>query len=451
MTAKILIVDDINFNVELLEEKMRKEHYDVYKAFDGQQALEVAKDIKPDIILMDVMMPVMNGLTAIKAMRSTPDISLIPIIIITALHSQEDKVRGLLHGADEYITKPINYLILNARIKSLLRLKFTTDEFMLRIKVNKELAVLSDDCGLMLESELKNEKILLIDDDVEQKNIIFNGLKDKGFIVDNCSNPKNIAFKTLEKKYSLIIVNMELRDVNAMELCMKIQNNTETKHVPLLILIDKYDEKGLINSLEAGVNDYVCTPLDFNELYAKASLQIKKFKYQENIKFLYIKGVVKDGLTGLYNRKYLEFYCNRILKQQDQLKQYILCMLDVDNFKKVNDTYGHTTGDNVLKHIAQVILDVVREVDLVARFGGDEFVIILHKVTKEKAVLISERIQNRIMKSELLDFSGKNKVTYTVSVGVYEIKKGDNTQNAIDRADKNLYVAKKAGKNLVVA
>lgn len=426
MTAKILIVDDLKFNIDLLEEHLQNDLYEIHRAYNGQEALSKTLSIKPDLILMDVMMPIMDGFSATKTIKKTPEISHIPIIIITALTSVDDRVNSLFCGADDYMNKPINYLLLKKRVKSLLRLKALVDEIILRAGVNNELNTIPNN-GL-LDVDINGSKVLIIDDDADLINSISSKLKRKDFIVDVCKDSKKAISHCLSDNYSLIILNTEITDVNAIDLCVKIRNNAKLKSIPILVLVDEYDEDTLMKSLEIGINDYFLIPRETSELVAKAVLQMKKFHFIENLRAHYLRNATIDELTQTYNRNYLEAY-----------------------FKKLNDVYGHTTGDKILKAIANIFLMNIRSSDFIARVGGEEFVIMLHDITKSEAKLVLEKLGQKVFDAEFLDYSESKKIKCTVSVGIDEIKKGDTLASAIDRADKKLYKAKGSGKNMVVA
>lgn len=450
MTAKILIVDDLKFNIDLLEEHLQNDLYEIHRAYNGQEALSKTLSIKPDLILMDVMMPIMDGFSATKTIKKTPEISHIPIIIITALTSVDDRVNSLFCGADDYMYKPINYLLLKKRVKSLLRLKDLADEIILRAGVNNELKTIPNS-GL-LDVDINGSKVLIIDDDADLINSISSKLKRKNFIVDVCKDSKKAISHCLSDNYSLIILNTEITDVNAIDLCVKIRNNTKLKSIPILVLVDEYDEDTLMKSLEIGINDYFLIPRETSELVAKAVLQMKKFHFIENLRAHYLRNATIDELTQTYNRNYLEAYFkNLMFNFKEEQKDSILSIIDIDDFKKLNDIYGHTTGDKILKSIANIFLMNIRSSDFIARVGGEEFVIMLHDITKNEAKLVLEKLLQKVFDAEFLDYSESKKIKCTVSVGIDEIKKGDTLASAVDRADKKLYKAKGSGKNMVVA
>lgn len=132
MTAAILVVDDLEYNRKLLETKLLTEYYTVYTAANGQEAIKILEAIKIDVVLLDIVMPGMDGFELCKAIKSNQDTAHIPVIIITALSDIEDKVKGLECGADEFLTKPIEDISLFARVKSLVRMKAVSNQIKLR-------------------------------------------------------------------------------------------------------------------------------------------------------------------------------------------------------------------------------------------------------------------------------------------------------------------------------
>ncbi|RST70254.1 diguanylate cyclase [Candidatus Aquarickettsia rohweri] len=397
---------------------------------------------------MDIMMPIMDGFGATKAIRKTPEISYIPIIIVTALSSIEDKVNSFVYGADDYMNKPINYSLLKLRIKSLIRMKSSIDEIILRAGIGENLQNLL--CAPLLDVEIANSKILLVDDS-ELIHSIYDKLERKNIIVDICKNPDQAVQKCLKNNYSLIIINSEIVDCNAIDIAVKIRNQVKLKHIPILMIIDEYDEDTLIKNLEIGINDYFITPGEIRELIVKSIAQVKKFHYIQNLKSTYLKDANIDELTQVYNRRYLEIYFKSLIKQlQNNEKISIICIIDIDNFKQLNDTWGHITGDKILKSIASILKNNIRSSDFIARIGGEEFIIILHHLTKLEAKSVIEKLSKNILETKFSDYSKIKTVKCTISAGIADINPEDTLAEAINRADKNLYKAKSSGKNTVI-
>lgn len=454
MTARVLIVDDIPFNINLLKNKLKPEYYEIHAAMNGREALEKAKEIKPDIILMDVMMPVMDGFTATKILKSSPETVNIPVVMLTALDAQEDKVNGLLCGADDFLTKPINDAALLARIKSLLRLKNTMDEFASREKTNKNLRI---NLAPQVPDVVDNVNVFIITDDKSQMRLLADKLIEENFLVDTCDNTNDAITYALKNDYDLIIVDTQIMDTDGLKLCFDLKRQDKLRYVPILVIIDEYDENTLIKSLESGINDYILSPIDVNELYARALSQVKRYRYQEKLRKSYYSSLsesIMDPLTNLYNRRYLDIYSKNLISQtKENYKPFALLMLDLDHFKRINDTYGHLIGDQVLKMVAKIMIDNTRSTDLCARVGGEEFVIIMTESNFDNALVVAERIRNSIKDNVLsINSEGEEReVRCTVSIGVTIFQKNDNSIDLIiDRADKNLLKAKKEGRDITV-
>ncbi|MBX9726247.1 MAG: response regulator, partial [Rickettsiales bacterium] len=151
MTGLVLVVDDVPANVKLLEAKLTNEYYDVITAKDGFEAIEQTKAKKPDLILLDVMMPGIDGFETCRRLKQDPDVSHIPVVMVTALSEPSDRVAGLEAGADDFITKPINDTALFARVRSLVRIKVLIDELRLRDKSGSQLGMSASDFSLNLD------------------------------------------------------------------------------------------------------------------------------------------------------------------------------------------------------------------------------------------------------------------------------------------------------------
>src|SRR3990172_319662 len=164
MTARVLVVDDILPNVKLLEAKLSSEYFDVVTARNGREALEAVAREKPDIILLDAMMPEMDGFEACRRLKSNPEHAHIPVVRVTALNDVEDRVRGLDAGADDFLTKPVDDVALLARVRSLVRLKFVMDELRMRQRTGASLGAV-EEVAPQLGENFNDARVLVIEDD----------------------------------------------------------------------------------------------------------------------------------------------------------------------------------------------------------------------------------------------------------------------------------------------
>jgi two-component system, cell cycle response regulator len=304
---RILVVDDHPDNIEIIDARLSSRGYRIESASDGEEALEKVRQNPPHLILLDVMMPVLDGFEVSRRIKRDTSLPFIPIILVTARGETEDKVEGLDAGADDYLTKPINFPELEARVRSMLRIKKLQDE--------------------------------------------------------------------LDRK------NRQLEEAN--------------RQLRLLS--------------------------------------------------------ITDGLTGLYNHRHvhelLQEEHERCKRNGDPLA---VAMLDLDRFKQLNDTHGHQTGDVVLADTARILREGAREVDMIGRYGGEEFIVILPEATEAAAVRFAERVREAV--EHHVFRIGDKEIRMTVSAGVASASAPDLLQpdELIRRADMALYEAKNVGRNRVV-
>ncbi|HEU5047900.1 MAG TPA: PleD family two-component system response regulator [Rickettsiales bacterium] len=453
MTAEILVVDDVPANVKLLEVKLSNEYYDVITAKDGFEAIAVAKKKKPDLILLDVMMPGMDGFETCRKLKEDHEVSHIPVVMVTALSEIADRVRGLEAGADDFLTKPINDIALFARVKSLVRIKVLLDELRLRDKTGLEMGVVDEGQNTFTQN-VTGSKILLIDDDVVQLRNVTERMS-KDYTIEGIANPEQALPKALEGNYDLFIVSTQLSDMDGLRLASQLKSQEATRNVPVLMLVDEDDTRAMLKGLELGVNDYIIMPVDYNEMAARIKTQIRRKKYQDALKSNYqqtISLAITDALTGLYNRHYLNAHLDNMVNQSIRnSKPLSLMIMDMDHFKAVNDTYGHDMGDVVLKQLAEIIIKTVRSADLAARFGGEEFVVLMPETDKKQAMEAAERIRKIVEAAEFKLTNGDGHIKKTVSIGVSFLDElGDSGQALLKRADEALYKAKETGRNRVI-
>jgi two-component system cell cycle response regulator len=450
MGSRILVVDDLLPNRRLLEAKLKGEYYEVSTADSGLQALQIAAECPPDVILLDVMMPEMDGFECCIMLKKNPVTRDIPVVMVTALSDVEDRVQGLNAGADDFLTKPINDMALFARIRSLVRLKSITDELKLRDKTGRQLGSHYDN---MLVSDISGSKVMIIDDDNMQAEQIKIKLKELDIDVIIVPEASDAVYRSEQEEFDLIMVSTRLRSGNGMHLCTHLRSQEKTRYTPLLIIIEDDDTDLLIKALDMGINDYLFSPIDSNEVIARAKIQVRRKKYQNALQESQAESLemaIKDGLTSLYNRRYSDSHIKRLLANSKQNgKPLAVALLDVDHFKSVNDSYGHQSGDEILKELSERFMSSVRPTDLVARYGGEEFIIIMPNTSLKSAVSVAQRIRSVVEDKEFRLPVEPGKIHKTVSIGLALAKDDDTAQDLINRADKALYQVKNNGRNQV--
>lgn len=449
MIATILVVDDLEPNVKLLQAKLLAEYYTVLTASNGAAALEILANNKVDIVLLDVMMPGMDGFETCQRIKSNPDTVHIPVVMVTALSDIQDRIKGLEVGADEFLTKPINDTALFARVESLARMKTVIDELKLRNKINAELGATQ----IEMSNNFSECKILLLDDDVIQAKNIRETLLEVSGQIKTIGTPEEIdslgSFIP-----DLMIISCQLEQ-DPLRIAVTFRSKPDFKNTALMLLAEEDNLPMVLKGMELGINDYVINPVDKSELKARVKTQLRRKKYQDNIRTQLEESVdlsTKDGLTGLFNRRYFDIHLKQVVeKNKESSKSLCLMMLDMDHFKAVNDTYGHQAGDAVLKTLANLLKNPIRVTDMIARYGGEEFVILLNNVDLPVGSEIAERIRALVASTAFVISEQVEPLKKTVSIGIAEYKNGDTIEEFIGRADKALYKAKETGRNKVVS
>jgi len=453
MSARVLVVDDVPANVKLLEARLSAEYFDVVTANCGTQALEICQRAECDIVLLDVMMPDIDGFEVCRRLKSDPRTHFIPVVMVTALDSPSDRVRGLDAGADDFLTKPVSDVVLIARVRSLTRLKMMTDELRMRAITSLEIGVQAPEREAIADTG-KGGKILLVEDRPSSYERLAPVLTEE-HSVDVEPNPAEALFHAAEGNYDLLIVSLNLENYDGLRLCSQVRSLERTRSVPLLALSDADNNVQLMRGLEIGVNDYLLRPVDKNELLARSRTQIRRRRYTHYLRDSVqnsIEMAITDPLTGLHNRRYLESHIGTLAEQAaSRGKPLALMILDIDFFKSVNDTYGHDAGDDVLREFATRIRKSIRGIDLAARYGGEEFVIVMPETDLHVAGIIAERLRRSIASEPFSIEKGTKRIEVTISVGISMLEeKNEPVADVLKRADQALYRAKHDGRNRVV-
>jgi two-component system, cell cycle response regulator len=453
MTARVLVVDDVELNVKLLEAKLASEYFEVVTAYNGHSALELAEAEPPDIILLDVMMPRMDGFEVCRRLKANQRTTDIPVVMVTALSDVSDRLRGLEVGADDFLTKPVNDIALFARVRSLVRLKRMMEELRLREEVCGRFS--SDDSEEAYTQDIKAAGILLVEEQGFAASRIIDTLSpiaDHVLRAASCAEAQQLLGEDIE----LAILSMSLPDGDPLRLVSQLRANESGRDLPILLMADDGELPRLAKGLDLGANDYLIRPVDRNELLARVRTQIRRKRLQERFRANYRRSLslaLTDELTGLYNRRYVFAHLNELLARMPEGGNDTAVMLfDIDHFKQVNDRHGHPAGDQVLRELAGRAMRQVRSVDLVGRLGGEEFIVVMPETSLAGATVVAERVRAAVAE-ELFELQGEGRMLpVTISAGIAVIGQvNDGLEGLLKRADDALYAAKNAGRNRVIA
>jgi two-component system cell cycle response regulator len=453
MSARVLVVDDVPTNVKLLEARLSAEYFDVTTAYNGADALALCERAECDIVLLDVMMPDMDGFEVCRSLKTNPVTHHIPVIIVTALDQPSDRVRGLEAGADDFLTKPVTDVALVSRVRSLARLKMVTDELRMRALTSKEIGMQSPERAAVAETG-RGGRVLIVDDRQSSYERLVATLAAE-HTVDVEVDPSEALFHAAEGNYDLVIVSLGLKNFDGLRLCSQLRSFDRTRNVPILAVAEADNNQRLVRGLEIGINDYLIRPIDKNEMLARVRTQIKRKRYTERLRDnvqLTVEMAITDALTGLHNRRYMETHLSTLFEQAAARgKPLAALIIDIDYFKSVNDSHGHDAGDDVLREFALRIRKSIRNIDLACRYGGEEFVIVMPETDMAVATMVAERLRRRIASEPFAIQQGARNLDVTISIGIAALDgPGDTAATILKRADTALYRAKRDGRNRVV-
>ena len=453
---KVLIADDSQVALASLEKMLSSGLFQTIRASNGKEAYDKALCELPDLILLDVMMPEMNGFEVAKILKEDSRTRSIPIMMVTALDDPENEHAGREAGAEEYLAKPVRPRELLARANSLIALRQYRDQLIIRKHSQWSFIVdkHSDDAGPELQKE--PPLVLLVEDNESDAELVRHLLKDLPLRLERVANGADAVDLCQTGRVDLMLLDILLPGLNGFEVCRQVKSSEKGKDLPIVVITCLEDMDSRLKCIELQTDDFLVKPIVGRELQARVKILLEKKKQLDRLRSHYeeaLNSAVVDWLTGLYNHGYFKKFLDlEIKKSLRQRYPVTLIMIDVDNFKAVNDAYGHPTGDVILQELAQVVRKAVREVDLVARYGGDEFAIVLPYSDGHGAQQVAHRIGEAIRTHGFSPKASDRKAYLTVSMGVAEYPEDAvHVDELIHSADQRLYEAKIKRKNQISA
>ncbi len=441
--AKVLVVDDEPMNVKLLAAHLKPAGYQLLTAHNGTEAIAIARKSLPDIVLLDIMMPDINGYEVTRQLKADENTHSIPIVLITALRAVEDKVKGLEAGADDFLSKPVDGNELLARVRSLTRIKMLEDELALQKRSMRYLtpppASEQKKLVLVLESERENA--------ARWESV----LSEAGMVAVNADSGRHGLDLVAVMAPDIIVLDLVQPDMNGSNLLMQLKTQEISKNIPVIAISTPGKTAYKAQNLESGADDCLSKPVDTRELIACITAALRRSNQQQwlhsKLHDMFVRSVT-DPLTGLFNRQYLYRNLEQRLNHAQRYNHPLsLLMLDIDFFKQVNDRHGHLVGDDVLKQFSDILKKNIRNVDIAARYGGEEFVVVIPETTHEGALILAEKLRKNV-EAHVFPYIEGNGIT--ISIGVTECCPGDRKpDDLIKRADDALYLAKRSGRNRI--
>lgn len=288
----------------------------------------------------------------------------------------------------------------------------------------------------------QGKKILVLDDDPTITELVRKNLEEKGYNVTVCRDYANAEEKMSTFQPDLIVLDIIFPDGDGIEFCRKIRSDPHWQIVPIIFLTVKSKLQDKLAGFATGADDYLCKPFNVEELAARIQAILDRVETFQEL-------VLQDELTHVYNRRYLQRRLSEEIARVNRINGcFSIAIFDIDNFKKINDTYGHSAGDEVLQELVELLINNLRESDIICRFGGDEFVIILTDTDRDEAYAVMERLRCAVSAQPLNLKRSALKIPISISIGVAGVPENGNTAEELLRAaDSALYKAKEAGRD----
>lgn len=447
---RILLVDDVHENLHGLMSILRDD-YAIIAATSGEKALELARRApRPDLILLDIKMPGMDGYSVLSELKIDPDTAAIPVIFVTALSDAADEALGLRLGVADYITKPINPDLVRARVRTQLELhRLRRNPVMFEVVANGE--------GERAAS------LLVVDDMPENIHQLLEALKDHYRIrVANCG-AKALEIVHGPNSPDLVLLDVVMPGMDGYEVCRRIKATAVGNRIPVIFVTVVDETQHKIRGFEVGAADYVTKPFDIDEVHARIRTHLELARLRRFLEDLVAQRTAmlqvseekyrilahRDPLTTLPNRVlFAELLAHAVQHAERNRGAFALLCLGLDQFKTVNESLGHRVGDQVLVEVGRRLQDLLPESVAIARIGGDEFTVILERGEAMAPVdLTAQRIIDALAEPFALD--GRS-VYIGASVGVALYPSDGLTPEALQAsADAALHQAKATGRGML--
>ncbi|WP_323007470.1 diguanylate cyclase [Pseudorhodobacter sp.] len=454
MSGKILIVDDVATNRIVYKVKLGAACYAPILAADGKTCLALARQEKPDLILLDLVLPDMPGTEVLRRLRADPATASIPVVVFSAEGDAASRLAALAAGADEFLTKSCDDQTLLARLRNLLREHEAIAELESGGAPIRALGFAEPVSGFEMPGTIalvthRPETALRWRRDLEPQ------MPDKMILI---SREVALSETALSPVPDVFVIEYDLADpLGGLRLMSELRSRSQTRHAAICIVKQNDGSGGKALAFDLGANDVVYATEDPREIGLRISRLLQRKRTTDKLRASVRDGLrlaVIDPLTGLFNRRYAVSQLADIAAQAKDARQaFAVMVVDLDRFKEVNDHFGHSAGDAVLTEVARRLAANIRHGDLLARIGGEEFLIALPNTNLAMAGPIAQRLC-RSVQEEVFAVPGFAPLGLTASIGLAICDPGVSWANepvaaVIDRADQALLIAKSGGRNQV--
>lgn len=454
MTGRVLVVDDVSTNRIVLKVKLTDACYEVLQASDGRTGLEIARREVPDLILLDLELPDIGGIEVCRRLRADPATRTIPIVMLTAGSAAAARLAALAAGADDFLSKPVEDQVLLARLRSLMRAREAEAELSLRETTGRELGFAEPGAGFEPPAQIalvagRSEVAL-------RWRSLLSPLLPHRLVVQ--SRAETLADSGPAPDVFVIAADLA-RSGDGLRLLSDLRSRAPTRHSAICIALPTCAPDLAATAFDMGANDLVTVPFDPHELALRIETLVRRKRLMDRLRASVrdeLRASVRDPLTGLFNRRYALPHFARVADRAHAAgKAFAVMVLDLDRFKTVNDRWGHAAGDAVLIEVARRLADNLRAVDLLARIGGEEFLVVMPDTGLAEARGAAERLCRIIEQGPIALPDGAGMLQVTLSIGLAvggampDAQTPESVADVLSRADQALLTAKAEGRNKV--
>jgi two-component system cell cycle response regulator len=289
-------------------------------------------------------------------------------------------------------------------------------------------------------------KVLLAEDDPTQRLVVAHLVRNAGYVVEAVSDGESALARILEETFDILITDLDMPGLDGSCLCQRIREAALANYLYILMLTAHTGDVDVAAGLEAGADDFVRKPANPVELLARLKNGARIVKLQREA----YRNSITDALLGVFNRRYLihQLRCE-VWRAHRYQRPLTVLMIDLDHFKQINDRFGHSAGDQVLVGFARKTRSLIRASDWFARFGGEEFVIVLPETPLEMAESVAEKVRRELAAAPFLLASGEHRVTASFGVAALTLGSDEDSDVVLGRADQALYRSKQEGRNRI--
>ncbi|HZZ60397.1 MAG TPA: EAL domain-containing protein [Roseiarcus sp.] len=455
--ARLMVVDAVADNRAFLSRRFVERGFEVVEADCAAEALRLVQGQTFDVVLLDLTLPDGNGAEVLRQIRQKFSASLLPVIMMTPSGQAEDVIDAMKIGANDYVTKPVDFSIALARVNNQAA----------RRRAELELGAV-DTTAKTNERALPAARLLIVDDIADNRAVLSRRFVKRGFEIVEADSGAEALRLVQEQTFDVVLLDVMMPDMDGMEVLRRLRNKFSAALLPVIMVTAKTQPEDIVEALKAGANDYVTKPVDLSIVLARVNNQVARRRGEAAIRkanesllnaMTHLEQRVAlekqiahlahhDMLTGLSNRFAFDERLNAERQfARDTGSQLSLLFIDLDGFKNVNDALGHAVGDEFLKEVATRLTKVVGTTDFCSRLGGDEFAVVhVSRDVRTTAASLAQRIISAV---DGCNSVGGHQVFVGASIGVSVLEGGDDDSAALlKRADLAMYRAKADGRGV---